>query len=99
MRGDLLAGGRMGIALPKQPLKKAELHCECPGMSIYSEVRKGTSKASCQDSTIVLADGGYVLLGLFDGYGNLGGRVPYLLGKELDALWDGEKEEMNKYRL
>ncbi len=55
MRGDILVNGRMSAALPRQPLEKAELHASCAGMSIYSEVRKGRRRDSCQDSAIVIS--------------------------------------------
>jgi serine/threonine protein phosphatase PrpC len=62
----------------------------------FAIVRKGTARLTCQDAALISLEDGHALMGVFDGFMELGDLLPGLVGYKLSNSWKEQKGSMSR---
>lgn len=83
------------VMLPDDPVKDSSFSCSSRHTSISAQVSKAKGRDRGQDVAMVIAEGEQNVVGVFDGYGELGDDIPVELAFSMCKLWSLRSDTVN----
>lgn len=87
--------GSFCAILPSDPAKGAELSLSNGSIQVSARVIRSRARERCQDLVLALIENDSGLVGVFDGFGELGNDLPAELASSMQKLWDLRKDAIS----